>query len=57
MPRLRHVIEVPGYYLPGHLTRTLCGRTVAFGRMPNVPRTDPRYCARCQTRADAEAPR
>ena len=57
MPRLRHVIEVPGYDLTRHLARTLCGRTVAYGRMPNVPRTDPRYCARCQTRADAEAPR
>ncbi|MCK9496930.1 MAG: hypothetical protein M0R75_15765 [Dehalococcoidia bacterium] len=57
MPRLRHVIEVPGYGLPGHLARTLCGRTVAFGRMPNVPRTDARYCARCRARAGAEAPR
>ncbi|MGE3795287.1 MAG: hypothetical protein AB7I38_15345 [Dehalococcoidia bacterium] len=57
MPRLRHVIEVPGYDLPGHLARTLCGRTVAYGRMPNVTRTDPRYCTRCRALAAAAAPR
>src|SRR5690606_18979302 len=33
MPRLRPVIEVPGYDPPGHLARALGGRTVAFGRM------------------------
>ncbi len=42
------MIEVPGYGLPGHLARTACGRLVAFGRMPNVPRTDPRFCPRCR---------
>ena len=47
MPRYRHVIEVPGYDLPGHLARTLCERIVAYRRMPNVPRTDPRFCPRC----------
>ena len=47
MPRYRHVIRLGGYDLPGHLARTLCGRVVAYGRQPNVPRGDPRYCARC----------
>jgi hypothetical protein len=28
------------------IARTLCGRIVAYGRQPNVPRGD-RFCARC----------
>ena len=41
MPRFRHVIRLGGHDLPGHLARTLCGRVVAYGRQPNVPRGDP----------------
>jgi len=55
MTGLRHVIEVPGYDLPERLARALCGRTVAFGRMPNVPRSDRRYCALRRACADTEA--
>ena len=47
MPRYRHVIYVRGDGLPGHLARTLCGSIVAYGRQPNVPRSDARFCARC----------
>jgi hypothetical protein len=47
MPRYRHVIYARGDGLPGHLARTLCGRIVAYGRQPNVPRGDARFCARC----------
>jgi hypothetical protein len=52
VPRYRHTIEVPGYGLPGHLARTRCGRIVAYGRMPNVPRSDRRYCPRCRALDD-----
>ena len=54
MPRYRHVREVPGSDLPGHLARTLCGRLVAYGRMPNVPQSDPLACTRCQRLDDEE---
>ena len=47
MPRYRHVIYTRGDDLPGHLARTLCGRIVAHGRQPNVPRGDVRFCTRC----------
>ncbi len=47
MPRYRHVICTRGDDLPGHLARALCGRIVAHGRQPNVPRSDARFCARC----------
>jgi hypothetical protein len=47
MPRYRHVIYTRGGDLPGHLARTYCGRIVAYGRQPNVPRGDARFCARC----------
>ena len=46
MPRHRHVIYARGDGLPGHLARTLCGRIVAYGRQPNVPRGDVRFCTR-----------
>ncbi len=47
MPRYRHDIYIRGDGLPGHLARTHCGRIVAYGRQPNVPRGDARFCARC----------
>ncbi len=47
MPRFRHVIYTRGGDLPGHLARTLCGRIVAYGRQPNIPRGDARFCSRC----------
>ena len=44
---VKHVIYTRGDDLPGHLARTLCGRTVAYGRQPTVPRSNARFCARC----------
>lgn len=46
MPRYRHVIEVPGHDLSGHLACTLCGGGGAYHRQPNVPRNDPSMCTR-----------
>jgi hypothetical protein len=56
MPRYRHVIEVAGYDLPGHLARTRCGRVIAYGRQPNVPRSNPRFCPRCRALDDGDGP-
>jgi len=55
MPRYRHVIYAGGYDLPGHLARTRCGRVVAYGRQPNVPRSDARFCPRCRELDDLDA--
>lgn len=57
MPRYRHVVHARGDDLPGHLARTYCGRTVAYGRQPNVPRGDARFCARCHALAETAVSR
>jgi len=55
MPRCRHVIHAGGYDLPAHLARTRCGRVIAYGRQPNVPRGDARFCPRCRELDDLDA--
>ena len=57
MAKYRHIISVQsndhrGRPLAGHMAVTLCGRVAAYGRFPNVPQTDPRFCPRCLVLAD-----